>query len=199
MKKDIFKSKTFALSMAAVLMASAAVVVLAFPDISFKVGDTTISIKKSDKPWTVVGSGENVPDPDVGTNSGICGFWVFETGSTYTGELTAADAGYIDGGSGVNATELTNVPHSDEANSDFDLIVWVRYNNTDAGGDVSNTLCNITWDGNITSSTAPDHTYSWVDGDWLMVNFVWDNSNSGYTIERGETVEAYDMIPKAYT
>ncbi|GAJ14820.1 unnamed protein product, partial [marine sediment metagenome] len=44
--------------------------------------------------WTVLGA-QIVDDPEVGDNSGICGFYVFETGSTYTANLTSGDGGYM--------------------------------------------------------------------------------------------------------
>jgi len=144
--------------------------------------------------WTVLGA-QTVDDPAAGTNSGICGFYVFETGSTYTANLTSGDAGYVGGGSAINATDI-DVNHT----IGLDLIVWARFNNTDSGLDVQFVRCNLTWTGNITSTTAPDHTYVIsAEGDFLWVNFVWDNSDAGYTINRGQTgVAIDDIIIKGY-
>lgn len=144
--------------------------------------------------WTVLGA-QIVDDPDVGDNSGICGFYVFETGSTYTANLTSGDAGYIAGGSAINATNL-DVNHT----IGQDLIIWARFNNTDSGLDVQFTRCNMTWTGNITGSTAPDHTYvTATTASFVFVNFVWDNSDAGYTINRGQTgVAIDDIIIKGY-
>ena len=144
--------------------------------------------------WTVLGA-QAVDDPAVGTNSGICGFYVFVTGSTYTSNLTNADAGYIAGGSAINATNL-DVNHT----IGQDLIVWARFNNTDSGLDVDFTRCNLTWTGNITGTTAPDHIYVTGDNASMMwVNFVWDNANAGYTVNRGQTgIAINDIIIKGY-
>ncbi len=139
--------------------------------------------------WTVLGA-QAVDDPDLGDNSGICGFYVFETGSTYTANLTNADAGYVAGGSAINATNL-DVNHT----IGQDLILWARFNNTDSGLDVQFARGNITWVGNITGSTAPDHTYvTATTGSFIFVNFVWDNANAGYTVNRNQQGIAIDDI-----
>lgn len=144
--------------------------------------------------WTVLGA-QIVDNPAAGTNSGICGFYVFLTGSTYTSNLTSGTGGYYSGGSAINATEI-DFPHSTAC----DLIVWARINNTDSGLDVSFTSCNITWTGNITSSTAPDHTYvTATSATFIFVNYVWDNSNAGYTATRNEKdMEIEDITLKGF-
>ena len=138
--------------------------------------------------WTVLGA-QIVDDPDVGDNSGICGFYVFETGSTYTSNLTSGTAGYVAGGSAINATNL-DIKHTVAQ----DLIVWARFNDTDSGLSVEFVDCNLTWTGNITGVTAPDHTYVIATGGFLWVNFVWDNSNAGYTIVRNQKSIRIDGI-----
>ena len=144
--------------------------------------------------WTALGA-QIVDDPAVGDNSGICGFYVFETGSTYTANLTSGTGGYIAGGAAINATNL-DIKHSTAS----DLIVWARFNDTDSGLDVQFTRCNITWIGNITSSTAPDHTYvTATTGSFIFVNYVWDNSDSGYTIKRNQKdIPIDDITIKGY-
>ena len=143
--------------------------------------------------WTVLGA-QIVDDPAVGTNSGICGFYVFETGSTYTSNLTSGTAGYLGGGSAINATDI-DTPHS----TAFDLIVWARFNDTDSDLEVSYTRCNITWTGNILSTDPPDHTYVIATGGFLWVNYVWDESAVGYTITRNQkNVAIDDIIIKGY-
>lgn len=144
--------------------------------------------------WTVLGA-QIVDDAEAGTNSGICGFYVFETGSTYTSNLTSGDGGYVSGGAAINATEI-NFRHT----VGQDLIVWARFNNTDSGLDVQFTRCNMTWTGNITSTTAPDHTHVTYSGpDFIFVNFVWDNSDAGYTCERDQKdIPIDDIIIKGY-
>ena len=166
-------------------------------DVEMKSEPEETAIEVKPPVWRIVGSGESVPDPGSGDNTGICGFWVFETGSTYTAELNTSDTGYIDGGYGVNATDLENIPHTDEPNSDLALIVWARFNTSDASGDVNNTKCNMTWTGNITGTTAPDHIYHWTNGSFLHVNFVWDNANSGFTLQRSEQIEIQNIIIKS--
>lgn len=139
--------------------------------------------------WTVLGA-QIVDDPDVGDNSGICGFYIFETGSTYAANLTNATDGYLAGGSAINATNL-DFPHS----TNVDLILWARFNNTDSGLDVQFVRGNLTWIGNITGSTAPDHTYvTNTSAAFIFVNFVWDNSDAGYTIERNQKNIAIDNM-----
>jgi hypothetical protein len=194
--KKTFESKTFSLIIATVLVVATATIVLSIPEVRIRFGETEIDISPRRTDWTVMA--DNVPDPEAGTNSGICGFWVFETGSTYTAELTDQIAGYIDGGIGVNGTNLNNIPHEDEADSDFDLIVWVRFNATDAGGEVSNTKTNVTWAGNISSSTPPDAVHTWTADGFLHVNFVWNNGGSGFTLKRGQSVEIEDIIAQAF-
>ena len=144
--------------------------------------------------WTALGA-QVVDDPDVGDNSGICGFYVFDTGSTYTANLTSGDGGYMAGGSAINATNL-DIEHSHA----FDLIVWARFNDTDSGLDVQFTRCNITWTGNITGSTAPDHTYVTYSGaNFIFVNYVWDNAAAGYEINRNQKdVPIDDIIIHGY-
>ena len=144
--------------------------------------------------WTVLGA-QVVDDPAVGINSGICGFYVFETGSTYTSNLTSGTAGYIAGDSAINATNL-DVNHT----IGMDLILWGRFNNTDSGLDVQFARGNITWVGNITGSTAPDHTYvTGTNASMMWVNFVWDNANAGYTVNRNQkNIAIDDIIIKGY-
>lgn len=144
--------------------------------------------------WTVLGA-QAVDDPAAGENSGICGFYVFETGSTYTANLTSGTTGYIDGGSAINATNL-DVIHT----IGLDLIVWARFNITDSGLSLAFILCNMTWIGNITGSTAPDHIYMTGDNASMMwVNFVWDNANAGYTVKRNQkNIAIDDIIIKGY-
>ena len=139
--------------------------------------------------WTVLGA-QSVDDPAAGANSGICGFYIFDTGSTYTANLTAGTGGYLSGGSANNATNL-DVPHGVA----FDMIVWARFNNTDSGLDVQYTRCNVTWVGNITGSTAPDHTHvTATTASFIYVNYVWDNANAGYTVNRNQKNVAIDDI-----
>jgi len=135
-----------------------------------------------------------VDDPTLGDNSGICGFYVFDTGSTYTSNLTSGTGGYLAGGSAINATNL-DIPHSTAS----DLILWARFNDTDSGLDVQFVRGNLTWVGNITGSTAPDHIHVIGTGAFLWVNFVWDNSNAGYTINRNQKdIPIDDIIIKGY-
>ena len=136
--------------------------------------------------WTVLGTGESVPDPATGTNSGICGFYVFVAGSSYVANLTSVTTGYVSGGAQVNCTNL-NMNHTIMQ----DLIVWARFNVTDSGLDVSFTRCNMTWAGNITGSTAPDQTHVTGTGaTFIWVNYVWED----YTCTRGQTGIAIDDI-----
>jgi len=131
--------------------------------------------------WTALGA-QVVDDPATGENSGICGFYIFDTGSTYTSNLTSETEGYVSGGIGINATTI-DMKHT----VGQDLIVWARFNNTDSGLDIKFARCNLTWTGNITSTEAPDHTYvTHTSSNFMWVNFVWDNSDAGYTIERDE-------------
>ena len=131
--------------------------------------------------WTALGA-QIVDDPALGDNSGICGFYVFETGSTYTANLTDATEGYVAGGQAINATNL-DIKHSTAS----DLIVWARFNKTDSGLDLEFVDCNLTWIGNITGVTEPDHVYKTGENATMMwVNFVWDNSDAGYTIARNQ-------------
>jgi hypothetical protein len=143
--------------------------------------------------WTVLGA-QIVDDPTSGTNSGICGFYVFETGSTYTSNLTSGTDGYVAGGSAINATNL-DINHT----IGQDLIVWARFNDTDSGLDIQFAECNMTWVGNITADQAPDHIYVTGTGDFMFVNFVWDNANAGYTITRNQkNIAIDDIVIKGY-
>ena len=152
----------------------------------------TLSINDS-RQWTVLGA-QIVDDPAVGDNSGICGFYVFTTGSTYTSNLTSGTEGYQAGGSAINSTNL-DIPHS----TALDLVVWVRYNDTDSGLDIQYAICNITWVGNITGTTAPDHIHVIATGSFLWVNFVWSNSDAGYTIARNQkNIPIDNIIIKGY-
>jgi len=138
--------------------------------------------------WTVLGA-QIVDDPTLGDNSGICGFYVFVTGSTYTANLTSGTEGYVAGGSAINSTNL-DIKHSVAQ----DLILWARFNDTDSGLDIQFARGNLTWIGNITSDEAPDHTYVIATGGFLWVNFVWDNAAAGYTITRNQKNIAIDDI-----
>lgn len=144
--------------------------------------------------WTALGA-QVVDDPTLGDNSGICGFYVFETGSTYTSNLTDATEGYVAGGQAINATNL-DIKHT----VGQDLIVWARFNDTDSGLDVQFTRCNMTWIGNITSDEAPDHTYvTGTNATMMWVNFVWDNSDAGYIINRNQKdIPIDDIIITGY-
>jgi len=134
--------------------------------------------------WTVLGA-QAVDDPTTGANSGICGFYVFDAGSTYTANLTAGTGGYVSGGIGVNATTI-DMKHTVLQ----DLIVWARFNVTDSGLDVQFTRCNVTWVGNITGSTAPDQTHVTGTGTLMYVNYVWED----FTINRNQKNIAIDDI-----
>ena len=139
--------------------------------------------------WTALGA-QIVDDPAVGDNSGICGFYIFDTGSTYTSNLTSGTGGYHAGGSAINATNL-DMPHS----VPVDLIVWARFNDTDSGLDIQFARCNLTWVGNITSTTAPDHIHvTGTSSEMMWANFVWDNSNAGYEIARNQKDIPIDNI-----
>ena len=155
---------------------------------------TLMFLPGDNRSWVVLGA-QTVDDPALGTNSGICGFYVFETGSTYTANLTNADAGYVAGDSAINATNL-DINHT----IGQDLIVWARFNNTDSGLDVQFTRCNMTWTGNITGTTGPDHTVvTATNATLIWVNFVWDNANAGYTVNRGQSgIAIDDIIIKGY-
>lgn len=144
--------------------------------------------------WTVLATNESVPDPAAGENSGICGFYVFVKGSTYTSNLTEG-GGYFAGGTQVNATNL-DIPHSTK----FDLIVWARFNDTDSGLDIQFTRCNMTWTTNISSSDAPDHIHiTGQNATMMWVNFVWDNSDVGFEINRNQKdIAIDDIIIKGY-
>ena len=144
--------------------------------------------------WTVLGA-QIVDDPEVGDNSGICGFYVFETGSTYTSNLTSGTGGYLAGGSAINATNL-DIPHSTAT----DMILWARFNDTDSGLDIQFARGNLSWVGNITSTTAPDHIYvTHTSATFMYVNFVWDNSNAGYEIARNQKdIPIDDIIITGY-
>ena len=144
--------------------------------------------------WTVLGA-QIVDDSEAGNNSGICGFYVFETGSTYTSNLTNGTAGYVAGGAAINATNL-DINHT----IGQDLIVWARFNVTDSGLDVQFTRCNMTWIGNISSSGAPNHTYvTGTNATFMFVNYVWDNNNVGFTINRNQqNIAIDDIIIKGY-
>lgn len=144
--------------------------------------------------WTVLGA-QTVDDATSGANSGICGFYVFETGSTYTSNLTSGDGGYYAGGEAINATNL-DMPHSTAC----DLILWARFNNTDTGLEVQYARGNMTWIGNITGTTEPDHTYVIsTNATFMFVNFVWDNADAGYTIQRNQKdIAIDDIIIKGY-
>ena len=154
----------------------------------------TKTIPEERKQWVVL-EAQIVDDPTTGTNSGICGFYVFETGSTYTSNLTSGTSGYVAGGSAINATNL-DIKHT----VGQDLIVWARFNDTDSGLDVDFTRCNLTWTGNITGTTAPDHTIVTYSGaNFIYVNYVWDNSNAGYTINRNQKdIPIDDIILSGY-
>jgi len=140
--------------------------------------------------WTVLGA-QVVDDPTLGTNSGICGFYVFDADSTYTANLTSGTGGYYSGGSAINATNLDM-----QYTVMQDLVVWARFNVTDSGLDVSYTRCNMTWTGNITGSTAPDQTHVTGTGaTFIWVNYVWED----YTCTRGQTgIAIDDIIIKGY-
>jgi len=139
--------------------------------------------------WTVLGA-QIVDDPTLGDNSGICGFYIFETGSTYTSNLTSGTGGYLAGGSAINATNL-DMPHSTAT----DLILWARFNDTDSGLDIQFARGNLSWVGNITADQAPDHIYvTATSAKFMYVNFVWDNSNAGYTINRNQKDIPIDNI-----
>ena len=144
--------------------------------------------------WTAIGA-QIVDDPTTGANSGICGFYVFDAGSTYTANLTSGTGGYIAGDAAINATEL-DVAHS----TAFDIVVWARFNDTDSGLDVQFTRCNITWTGNVTGTTAPDATYvTGTSGSFIWVNYVWTNSAAGYEINRNQKdIPIDDIIIKGY-
>jgi len=154
----------------------------------------TQTIPEERTQWVILGD-QIVDDPTTGTNSGICGFYVFETGSTYTSNLTSGTSGYVSGGSAINSTDL-NIKHTVMQ----DLIVWARFNDTDSGLDVSFTRCNLSWTGNITSTTAPDHTIVTYSGDdMIYVNYVWDNSDTGYTSTRNQKkIPIDDIIIRGY-
>jgi len=140
--------------------------------------------------WTVLGS-QIVDDPTLGTNSGICGFYVFVANSTYTANLTSGTGGYVSGGSAINATNI-DFMHTVMQ----DLIVWARINNTDCGLDVQFTRCNITWAGNITGTTAPDQTHvTGTSGSFIFVNYVWED----YTCTRNQkNIPIDDIIITGY-
>jgi len=144
--------------------------------------------------WTVLGA-QVVDDPAAGTNSGVCGVYVFVTGSTYSANLTSGTTGFIAGNEAINATNL-DVNHT----IGMDLILWGRFNTTDSDLDVQFARGNMTWTGNITGSTAPDHTYvTGTNATMMWVNFVWDNANAGYTVNRGQTgIAIDDIIIKGY-
>jgi len=156
-----------------------AVIVIAM---GFILSAIVITLPEMDyRKWTVIGS-QTVDDPDLGENSGICGFYVFDTGSTYTSNLTSGTSGYQAGGTAINATEL-DIPYD----TAVDLILWGRFNNTDSSLDVQFTIANTTWVGNITGSTPPDHTYvTATSATFIWVNFVWDNSDAGYTVNMNQ-------------
>jgi len=131
--------------------------------------------------WTAIGA-QAVDDPATGTNSGICGVYIFVTGSTYTSNLTGATGGYLGGDPANNATTI-DTPHD----QNFDIIVWARFNTTDTDLDIQFAECNLTWTGNITATEPPDHIHkTGFNGTMMWVNFVWDNSDVGYDIIRNQ-------------
>ena len=146
----------------------------------------------NNRQWTVLGTGESVPNPATGTNSGICGFYVFNAGSTYADNLTAGTGGYY---SGSNANNATNLDFQHTVNQD--LIVFARINNTDCGLDISYTRCNMTCAAiGIGSSDAPDQTVEIAsNASFIWVNFVWED----VTCTRGQTgIQISDIILKGY-
>lgn len=135
--------------------------------------------------WTVLGA-QVVDDPEAGDNSGTCGFYVFLADSTYTANLTSGDAGYVSGGSAINATNI-DFQHTVMQ----DLIVWARYNVTDSGLDIQFARCNMTWTGNITADQAPDQIHvTHTSATFMYVNFVWED----YTCARNQKNIAIDDI-----
>jgi len=152
------------------------------------ISSTAVFFSGDSRQWTVLGA-QVVDDPAAGVNSGICGFYIFDTGSTYTSNLTSGTGGYIAGDEAIYATNL-DIDHS----TAFDIIVWARFNDTDSGLDVQFTRCNITWVGNVTGTTAPDATYVTGTGSLMYVNYVWTNSAAGYEIARNQKNIAIDDI-----
>ena len=186
------ENKTKIKTLAVVMFAVGIILSLVIYSIPTDIEISTMEMREGQ--WTVL-EAQIVDDPTTGTNSGICGFYVFETGSTYTSNLTSGTGGYIAGDSAINATNL-DVDHT----IGMDLIVWARFNDTDSGLDVDFTRCNLTWTGNITGTTAPDHTHVIYTGaNFIYVNYVWDNSNAGYTINRNQqNIPIDDIIIKGY-
>jgi hypothetical protein len=151
--------------------------------------------------WHVIWEGSlaeaGEADPGAG-NSGILEIFIYETGGTYTTNLTEGDASTL-GWASADATEI-DVAHS----TAFDVVVKVRGNATHCKRDAvwfnTDLRVRITWSdesltdevcemAEIENNTA--NTYLWL-------NFYIDNSDSGYTLSKSQTTEIQNIKFEAY-
>ena len=145
--------------------------------------------------WSILGSGENVTDPETGTNSGICGIYLMELGSDVSANLTSGSTGYLSGGTEKNNTDLDC-----DYTKTFIIVVWARGNYTDTQECQQYFECNISSTAlSITGTTAPDATYNISNaGEFLWSNFAFTNGGSGYTISRNQKSVDLDILLKAW-
>jgi len=122
------------------------------------------------------------------------------TSATLESWCTANNLGYAS----ADDTEV-DIAHS----TSFDIVVRVRGNATHCKRGAtwydSDVNVTITWsdesmadaqpDGQTTSGTATFNDSNWA---YLYVNFYWDGSGSGYTIDKGETSEIESIEFAAY-
>jgi len=129
-----------------------------------------------------------------GTNSSIEEIYIVLTGQTYTSNLTNTSGYWL---AGASHHSHNNTHRSSQVNHStaFDIVVLVRWNATHAWETSNSTwmlqYVNLTVDCpalSIDDLAMSEFNVSATNNGYMWVNYVANNSGSGYTLSRGQSI-----------